>query len=65
MIEIAALELELKAHQMVEGTQLNWKEVIRFKDTQLPIRLRVASYEEDSIEIAEGIVDGKPIWRKK
>lgn len=61
MTKIEALELELKARKMVEGTELDWTEVLHHKRLEhTPIALE--HYELSDIELALGIIEGKPVW---
>lgn len=63
MTKIEALELELAARKMVEGTGLGWWEAIKIKhgtalaDSKLSPCGTVKQYE-----LALGIIEGKPVW---
>lgn len=63
MTKIEAMELELKARKMVQGTGVEWWSVIRRNggityDTPPLFRLPLADYEP-----ALGIIEGKPVWK--
>jgi hypothetical protein len=64
MTKIEALELELAARKMVEGTELVWRKVLRHKldHTWISSGKRFEDCSFTYIELALGIVEGKPVW---
>lgn len=62
MTKIEALELELAARKMVEGTGVGWVEVLRKKDTHKPACNKLTMFDWDNTELALGIVEGRPVW---
>lgn len=61
MTKIEALELELNARKMVDGTKLDWVEVLRHR--LIAVTPHVLDYfEAADFELALGIVEGKPVW---
>lgn len=64
MTKIEALELELAARKMVEGTSfLEWVEVLRDKHTKAYVGHTLPGAADD-YELALGIIEGKPVWRR-
>lgn len=63
MNELDAVWAKFKCLQMVKGTTLNWKAVVRFKDTKHTITRDIHQYERDSLEFAVGVVEGVPVWK--
>lgn len=67
MTKIEALELELAARKLVEGTELGWWKVVRrdymsVKSTfSNPPQFEL--YQLSPIELALGIIEGKPAWK--
>lgn len=65
MTELEATRAKLKCLEMVEGTELNWWNVVRMKSNK---GLFVESspdfmcYEINIYEFALGVVEGKPVW---
>lgn len=60
MTKIEALELELNARKMVDGTELDWTDVIQcegVKQTCFKFDMPIGTYE-----LALGIIEGKPVW---
>lgn len=62
MDELSATRAKLRCLEMVQGTDLSWKDVVRFKDTKHPVRRSLDDYECDTLEFALGVVEGKPVW---
>lgn len=60
MTKIEALELELAARKMVEGTELEWSDVL-LCNKHLPI-FPLVHRAANEIELALGIIEGKPVW---
>lgn len=63
MTKIEALELELVARKMVEGTELDWWEVIKCDEGKFHNALSQLIRPVNSYELALGIIEGKPVWR--
>ena len=68
MTKIEALRLELAAREMVEGTGLEWWEVLKW-DTgvagihcALRDKPQLLLAKNDYFKLALGIVEGKPVW---
>lgn len=61
MTKIEALRLELKAREMVEGTELGWVEVLRTTRTKMCVSHTLPGAVAD-YELALGIIEGKPCW---
>ena len=63
MTELEATRLKLQALELVEGTGLNWWEVIRNlyskEGFNTPPALNV---EPKDYELALGVIEGKPVW---
>lgn len=64
MTKIEALELELAARKMVEGTGLDWGQVIRHTANKLPPIASLIEIPIDLIELALGIIEDKPVWKE-
>lgn len=62
MTKIEAMELELAARKMVAGTALGWVEVLRLLKLS-PVCRDLEAYDLHDIELAIGIVEGKPVWK--
>lgn len=62
MTKIEALELELKARKMVEGTVMQWWQVIR-SDYKIVCKCPPPSDSPYGCELALGIIEGKPVWK--
>lgn len=62
MTRIEALRLELKACEMVEGTELDWWCVLRHYPTQKPLGSVLEYYDPAQVELALGVIEGKPVW---
>lgn len=62
MTKIEALELELAARKMVEGTELDWEVAVRFKTTKNNISRELSHYIVKDIELAIGVIEGRPVW---
>lgn len=70
MTELEATRIKLKCLELVEGTGLNWWEVVRWentlsKDTFMNecVAARCLSlYPAYEFEVALGVVEGKPVW---
>lgn len=61
MTKIEALELELTARKMVEGTRLSWVNCLRHRYLQaMPFCLEC--YDICDIELALGTIEGRPVW---
>lgn len=61
MTKIEALELELAARKMVKETNLGWVEVLRSSKCS-PVCRALEAYFLCDIELALGIIEGKPVW---
>lgn len=61
-IKLRAARLELKCLELIEGTTLSIRDVVRFKDTKHILYYPIENYELDSLEIAIEVVDGQPVW---
>lgn len=61
MTKIEALELELAARKMVEGTGLDWRKVIKLCGAVFEFRHYFDNPRED-FELALGIVEDRPVW---
>lgn len=62
MKEIEAQRLKLAAMELVEGTELKWEDVIRHKPRKEALKARLEMFCIGDIELALGIVEGKPVW---
>lgn len=64
MKEIEATRLLLKSMEMVEGTKLGWWEVLRANNTKAKLSedTVLAVWGKDELELAIGIIEGKPVW---
>lgn len=64
MTKIEALELELKARKMVEGTELDWWSVIKFRGfiTAILEHPPLFTHGVANYELALGIIEGRPAW---
>lgn len=66
MTELEVTRLKLKALEMVEGTNLLWSDVIRHKATKEKkwslFTGYILAYDLDDVELALGIVEGRPVW---
>lgn len=62
MNKIEALELELAARKMVEGTALEWGAVIRHCPTKQKLGNPIDFYNTNHVDVALGILEGKPVW---
>lgn len=62
MKPIDAIRLQLKAMELVEGTELEWEDVIRYKPTKKPLAANFEFYYIEDIELALGIIEDKPVW---
>jgi hypothetical protein len=63
MKDYEALELQAKAMRLVEGTDLNWKDVIRLHSEVIYSGLfDLNGYKPRECELAFAIVEGKPVW---
>lgn len=68
MNKIEALELELAARKMVEGTELDWWEVLCLSHSNKIGKLfgypepTLRLYDLSQTELALGIIEGKPVW---
>ena len=61
-----ALELQAKAMRMVEGTGINWKDVIRLHSRIIYNgRYDLDGYKPEECELALTIVEGKPVFNFK
>lgn len=62
MTKIEELELELAARKIVEGSELEWLAVIRHRPTKNNLAYPLEVYFTEHVEIALGIIEGKPVW---
>lgn len=63
MTKIEALEMELKARKMVDGTGLDWWDVTRVEHVGSRFYNAIAPHWRlEDIELALGILEGKPVW---
>lgn len=62
MKPIDAVRLQLKAMVLVEGTTLKWEDTIRHKHKKEALVNPLGMYYLDDIELALGIIEGKPVW---
>ena len=63
MTKIEALELELAARKMVEGTKLSWLAAVRHQPTKNSLAYDLEAYYIEHVELALGVVEGKPVWK--
>lgn len=63
MKPIDAVRLQLKAMELVEGTELEWWEVIRDKTSKKAFNYHPAlDCHVSQYELALGVIKGKPVW---
>lgn len=62
MKPIDAIRLQLKAMELVEGTELDWEAVMRYKPKKQELAARHDLYSLEDIELALVIIEGKPVW---
>lgn len=60
MTELESTRAKLKCLEMVEGTKLNWWDVVRFDGCNSGHYLSFGS--DRKYEFALGVVEGKPVW---
>lgn len=64
MNELKATRAKLKCLEMVEGTGLEWREVVRDRFTKAIYVFYPSFVENDGhYEFALGVVEGKPVWK--
>lgn len=63
MTKIESLRMELKCREMVDGTELDWWEVIRHNPTKQNLANTLNAYYPENVELALGIIEGKPVWK--
>lgn len=62
MKPIEAIRLKLKCMEMVEGTELEWWRVIKTVSVYIHWMPTLEIWKRDEVEIALGVVEGKPVW---
>lgn len=62
MTEIEKLEAQIRCRKLVEGTDLNWWEVIKVSGKRLNFPPIFDGIDKTCYEFAQGIIEGKPVW---